>query len=108
MLFPLSQRCHFDNAQLQTPKRAGLRERRSQESVCRTDAAKEIRTMLKAIVTTCAMTALATAAIAQQPTPAPPIGPTALECQNGYKPGMQWTHDEFVSACAKLREGKQN
>jgi hypothetical protein len=65
--------------------------------------------MLKAIVTTCAAALLSTAALAQTGTaPPPPTGPTAMQCQEGYKDGMQWTRDQFISACAKLNESKKN
>ena len=69
--------------------------------------------MLKAIATTAAAvlisTLISTAAVAQQGTaPPPPTGPTEMQCQEGYKEGMQWTRDQFTSACLKLREGKKN
>jgi hypothetical protein len=31
-----------------------------------------------------------------------------MQCQDGYKDGMQWTRDQFTAACAKLRESKKN
>lgn len=63
--------------------------------------------MLKAMVMTCAV-AFSTAVLAQGTAPQPPIGPTEMQCQEGYKDGMQWTRDQFTAACAKLREGKKN
>ena len=65
--------------------------------------------MLKTIITTCATAFVASAAFAQTGTaPQPPMGPTEMQCQEGYKDGMQWTRDQFTAACAKLREGKKN
>jgi hypothetical protein len=64
--------------------------------------------MLKAIVTTCAVALFTTAALAQGTAPQPPMGPTEMQCQEGYKDGMQWTRDQFTAACAKLRESKKN
>jgi hypothetical protein len=63
--------------------------------------------MLKAIVVMCAA-ALSTSALAQGTAPQPPIGPTEMQCQEGYKDGMQWTRDQFTAACAKLRDSKKN
>ena len=65
--------------------------------------------MLKAIATTAAAALISTAAVAQQGTaPQPPMGPTEMQCQEGYKEGMQWTRDQFTAACEKLRESKKN
>jgi hypothetical protein len=64
--------------------------------------------MLKAIVVMCAAAVVSTAALAQGSAPQPPMGPTEMQCQEGYKQGMQWTRDEFTAACAKLREGRKN
>jgi hypothetical protein len=65
--------------------------------------------MLKAIATIAAAALISTAAVAQQGTaPPPPTGPTEMQCQDGYKEGMQWTRDQFTAACTKLREGKKN
>lgn len=64
--------------------------------------------MLKAIVLMCAAAVVSTAALAQGTAPQPPMGPTEMQCQEGYKEGMQWTRDQFTAACAKLRESKKN
>lgn len=39
--------------------------------------------------------------------PPPPLGPTALQCQEGYKQGMQWSQEEFTKACADLSAQKK-
>jgi hypothetical protein len=64
--------------------------------------------MLKAIVVAGAAAVMSSAALAQGTAPQPPIGPTEMQCQDGYKDGMQWTRDQFTAACAKLRESKKN
>lgn len=42
-----------------------------------------------------------------QTTPAPPVGPTAVECNQGWKEGSQWTKEQFTAACLKLKEGQK-
>jgi hypothetical protein len=64
--------------------------------------------MLKAIAMTAAAVLVSTAALAQGTAPQPPMGPTEMQCQEGYKEGMQWTRDQFTAACAKIRDGKKN
>ena len=62
--------------------------------------------MIKFIAAAFATSILATSVVAQT-APPPPAGPTIVECQNGYKDGMQWTKDQFEQACAKLRQGSK-
>jgi hypothetical protein len=49
--------------------------------------------MLKATVVMCALAVVSTAALAQGSAPQPPMGPTEMQCQEGYKEGMQWTRE---------------
>ncbi len=39
--------------------------------------------------------------------PPPPLGPTELQCRDGYKAGMPWTQAEFTKACADLAQRKK-
>jgi hypothetical protein len=66
--------------------------------------------MLKAAVTTGAILLFSTATIAQtQGTPPPPpTGPSAAQCQEGYKEGSQWTKQQFEAACLRIKEGQKN
>ena len=41
------------------------------------------------------------------PAPPPPLGPTAVQCQDGYKEGMQWSKEAFTKACADLSNTKK-
>jgi hypothetical protein len=64
--------------------------------------------MIKTIVAICALS-FATLAIAQQGTaPAPPAGPTAAQCQQGWKQGQKWTKQQFEAACLKMKDGQKN
>jgi len=55
------------------------------------------------------VTLFSTAAVAQQgSTPPPPSGPTQVQCQEGYKQGMQWTKQQFEAASLKLKESNKN
>lgn len=48
------------------------------------------------------------AALAQTTiTKPPPEGPTVVQCNQGYKEGMNWTRDEFTKACAALKAHKK-
>ena len=40
-------------------------------------------------------------------TPPPPVGPTELQCRDGYQSGMAWTQAEFTKACADLAQKKK-
>jgi hypothetical protein len=65
--------------------------------------------MLKVLATLCALSVGSAAALAQQQTPpVPPIGPTAVDCQQGWKADSKWTQEQFTAACAKIREGQKN
>jgi hypothetical protein len=65
--------------------------------------------MLKILATLCALGVGSAAALAQQQTPpVPPTGPTAVDCQQGWKADSKWTQEQFTAACAKLREGQKN
>ena len=65
--------------------------------------------MLKIIAALCAVSLGSAVALAQQQTPPPPpTGPSAAECQQGWKADSKWSQQEFVSACAKIREGQKN
>ena len=65
--------------------------------------------MLKALTTICAVTLFSMAAVAQQGSaPPPPSGPTQVQCQEGHKQGMQWTKQQFETACLKFKESNKN
>jgi hypothetical protein len=65
--------------------------------------------MLKVFATLCALGVGCSVALAQQQTPPPPpTGPSAADCQRGWQPSSQWSQDQFVAACAKIREGQKN
>jgi hypothetical protein len=65
--------------------------------------------MLRILTTAGMLGLLSGAALAQATgTPVPPIGPTKVECDQGYREGSRWTQQEFTAACAKLREGSGN
>jgi hypothetical protein len=65
--------------------------------------------MVKIIAMLCALSFGSTIAVAQQQTPPPPpAGPTAADCQQGWKEGSRWTQEQFTAACTKLREGQKN
>lgn len=56
------------------------------------------------------ITALAAGtAIAQTTTtpPPPPLGPTEVQCNQGFKEGMGWTREQFAKACADLAAVKK-
>jgi Spy/CpxP family protein refolding chaperone len=60
--------------------------------------------MFKSSAIFCALSLLATAALAQTTSPPqPPMGPTQAQCDQGWKEGSQWTKDEFTTACQKLK-----
>lgn len=54
-----------------------------------------------------AMTAVATAQTKQPAPPPPAPQPTVVQCNQGYKDGMQWTKQQFTEACAKLKAKSQ-
>jgi hypothetical protein len=60
---------------------------------------------MRMIMSVCAAGMFASAALAQT-TPAPPVGPTKVQCDQGYKEGSQWTKEQFTAACDKLRQGQ--
>ena len=60
--------------------------------------------MIRLIFPTCALAIFAGGALAQT-TPTAPVGPTKLECDQGYK-GGPWTQAQFTAACDKLRQGQ--
>jgi len=65
--------------------------------------------MVKLFATVCLLGLGSSIAAAQQQTPPPPpVGPSAADCQQGWKDGSRWTQEQFVAACAKLREGQKN
>ena len=65
--------------------------------------------MVKVLATLCALSIGSTVALAQQQTPPPPpTGPSAADCQQGWKQDSRWTQEQFVSACTKIREGQKN
>lgn len=61
--------------------------------------------MIKMLATVCALGAFSSAALAQT-TPPPPIGPSKVQCDQGYREGSQWTKEQFTAACEKLRQGQ--
>ena len=61
--------------------------------------------MIRLIVPTCALAIFAGSALAQT-TPNPPVGPTKVECDQGYKADGPWTQAQFTAACDKLRQGQ--
>jgi hypothetical protein len=80
----------------------------SQEALLHGDASRRQHNrqetqMLKAISILCAVSFAATAAMAQT-APTPPKGPTAVECQQGWKDGSQWKKAEFEAACMKIKD----
>ena len=65
--------------------------------------------MVKLFATVCLLGLGSSIAAAQQQSPPPPpVGPSAADCQQGWKDGSRWTQEQFVAACAKLREGQKN
>ena len=49
-----------------------------------------------------------TSAFAQTTTlPPAPVGPTSVECSQGYKDGMNWSREEFAKACAVMSDRKK-
>ena len=46
-------------------------------------------------------------ALAQTQLPAPPAGPTIVECNQGYQEGMPWSRQEFTAHCVRLRAANQ-
>jgi hypothetical protein len=66
--------------------------------------------MLKVLATLCALSVGSAVALAQQQRtpPPPPTGPSAADCQQGWKADSKWTQQEFVAACAKIKEGQKN
>ena len=63
--------------------------------------------MLRIIALACAAGVFAGGAFAQTtPAPMPPTGPTQVQCDQGYQEGSRWTKDQFVAACVKLRQGR--
>ena len=65
--------------------------------------------MVKIIATFCVLSFASTVAVAQQQTaPPPPAGPTAVDCQQGWKEGSRWTQEQFTAACTKICEGQKN
>jgi hypothetical protein len=65
--------------------------------------------MTKTLATIFALSLCTTVASAQQGTPPPPpAGPTAVECQQGWKEDSRWTKAQFEAACLKIKEGQKN
>lgn len=60
------------------------------------------------ITAACLLSALAaTTAFAQTTSPPPPISPTEIQCNQGFQEGMGWTREQFVKACAELKDLKK-
>ena len=67
-----------------------------------------VLTMMKFIFAAAMLVTLPAAAFAQQqPAPPPPAGPTVVQCNQGYKDGMQWTKEQFAAACLRLKQKNQ-
>lgn len=59
-----------------------------------------MKSVLAAVIT---VATLGSAIAQTTAAPPPPVGPTAAQCQAGYKQGMEWTREAFTKACADLR-----
>ena len=63
--------------------------------------------MLKQVLLGAVVALTAGPALAQTELPAPPAGPTIVQCNQGYQDGMPWTRQAFTAHCVKLRASNQ-
>jgi hypothetical protein len=63
--------------------------------------------MTRIIASVLALGALSGSALAQATgTPPPPVGPTQVQCNQGWTANSQWSKEQFTAACAKLKQGQ--